>query len=60
MNDIGANFFDFFEIFENLDNDSNVPLFSACTKFMKIYVVFKLYNLKTKNGWSDRSFISLQ
>jgi hypothetical protein len=26
---------------------------------MKISAIFKLYNLKAKNGWSDKSFTSL-
>jgi hypothetical protein len=33
MNDIGADFVDISKIFENLGNDSNVPLFPGCTKF---------------------------
>jgi Transposase family tnp2/Transposase-associated domain len=59
MNDIAADFVDIPEIFKNLGNDSNVPLFPGCTKFTKISAVFKLYNLKAKNGWSDKSFTSL-
>jgi hypothetical protein len=59
MNDIGADFVDISEIFKNLGNYSNVPLFLGCTKFMKISVIFKLYNLKAKNGWSNKSFIFL-
>jgi hypothetical protein len=59
MNDIAADFVDIPEIFKNLGNDSNVPLFPDCTKFMKIYVIFKLYNLKAKNRWSNKSFTSL-
>jgi hypothetical protein len=59
MNDIAADFVDIPKIFKNLGNDSNVPLFSGCTKFMKISAVFKLYNLKAKNEWSDKSFTSL-
>jgi hypothetical protein len=59
MNDIGADIVDISEIFQNLGNNSNVPLFSDCTKFIKISAVFKLYNLKTKNGWSDKNFTSL-
>jgi hypothetical protein len=46
MNDIGADFVDILEIFKNLGNDSNVPLFLGYTNFMKISVIFKLYNLK--------------
>jgi hypothetical protein len=48
MKDIAADFVDICEIFKNLGNNSNVTLFPSCTKFMKIYVVFKLYNLKPK------------
>jgi hypothetical protein len=59
MNDIGANFIDIPEIFKNFRNDSNVPLFIDCTKFMKISTIFILYNLKAKNRWSDNIFISL-
>jgi hypothetical protein len=33
--------------------------FFGCTKFTKISVVFKFYNLKAKNGWSDKIFTSL-
>jgi hypothetical protein len=48
MNDVAANFIDISIIFENLSNDSNIPLFSGCIKFMKISIIFKLYNLKAK------------
>jgi hypothetical protein len=59
MNDIGADFVDIPEIFKNLDSVSNVPLYPGCTKFMKISAVFKLYNLKAKDGWSDKICIFL-
>jgi hypothetical protein len=45
MNDIAADFFDISEVFENLCNNSNTPLYHDCMKFTKISVVFKLYNL---------------
>jgi hypothetical protein len=38
MNDIGAAFIYIPGIFKKLSNDSNVPLFLDCTKFMKIFV----------------------
>jgi hypothetical protein len=59
MNYIAADFVDIPEIFKNLGNDSNVPLFLGCIKFTKISAIFKLYNLKAKNGCSDKSFTSL-
>jgi hypothetical protein len=59
MNDIAVDFFDKPEVFKNLCNNSNMPLYYDCTKFTKISVIFKLYNLKIKNEWSDKSFTYL-
>lgn len=59
MHDVEAEFIDIPEIFENLCNESNIPLFPGCRKFTKISAVFKLFNLKAKNGWSDQSFTYL-
>jgi hypothetical protein len=49
MNDIEADFVDISNFCKSLGNDSNVPLFFDCTKFIKIYAIFKLYKLKAKN-----------
>jgi hypothetical protein len=46
MNDVAADFPDIPEVFENLCNNSNIPLYPDCTKFIKISIIFKLYNLK--------------
>ncbi|XP_031127661.1 uncharacterized protein LOC116029760 [Ipomoea triloba] len=35
------------------------PLFSGCSKFTKLSSMLKLYNLKAKNRWSDKSFTEL-
>jgi hypothetical protein len=59
INDVAQNFNDIPEIFENFCNESNVPLYPGCMKFTKMSAVFKLYNLKAKNRWSDKSFTSL-
>jgi hypothetical protein len=48
MNDVAVNFLDILVIFENLCNNSNIPLYPDYIKFMKISVVYKLYNLKIK------------
>jgi hypothetical protein len=48
------------EILKNVfEQESNVPLYPECIEFSKISAVFALYNLKAKNGWSDKSFTSL-
>ncbi|XP_031120919.1 uncharacterized protein LOC116024158 [Ipomoea triloba] len=41
--------------FENAEK----PLFPGSTKFTKLSAVLKLYNLKAKNGWSDKGFTEL-
>jgi hypothetical protein len=43
MNDGAANFLDIPEVFENLCNNSNIPLYLHCMKFTKISAIFKLY-----------------
>ncbi|XP_019184421.1 PREDICTED: uncharacterized protein LOC109179380 [Ipomoea nil] len=45
--------------FKCLFDNAEKPLFSGCTKFTKLSGVLKLYNLKAKNGWSDKSFTGL-
>jgi hypothetical protein len=42
-----------------LCDNFNKPLYPDCVKFNKISTVFKLYNLKIINWWSDNSFTSL-
>ena len=44
---------------ELFKKECNVPLYPDCTKFSKLTAVFNLYNLKAKNGWSDKSFTAL-
>ncbi|XP_074291195.1 uncharacterized protein LOC141617963 [Silene latifolia] len=39
--------------------DSEMPLYKNCKNYTKLSAVVKLYNLKAKNGWSDRSFTDL-
>ena len=43
------------EKLHGLFEEAETPLYSGC-KFMKLDVVLRLMNLKSKNGWSDKSF----
>jgi Transposase-associated domain len=58
MHDVEPEFADIPEMFENLGKEMSIPLYPG-TKLTKTITVFKLYNLKAKNGWSDKSFTSL-
>ena len=40
------------EGFQKLLEDAKKPLFKVCTKFTKLSVVVKLFNIKAKSGWS--------
>ena len=55
MNDVVGHLVDIPGVFDDLCNNSKIPLFPGCTRFTKLTAVFKLYNLKAKNGWSDKS-----
>ena len=46
-------------MFERLVSDYEKPLYGGCIKFIRMSAVLKLYNIKAKNGWSDKSFIDL-
>ena len=59
MHDVETEFVDIPDIFQNMSVDSKKPLFPNCTKYTKLSAIFKLFNLKTKNGWSDKSFTLL-
>jgi Transposase-associated domain len=59
MTDVEPNIADTPGLFETLIMEKNIPLFLSCIKFSKMTATFKLYNLKAKNGWSDKSFDSL-
>ena len=60
MHDLPDDFVENPEITEfNLSKDANVKLFPGCTKFTKLTAVFKLFSLKAKNNWSDKSFTDL-
>jgi hypothetical protein len=58
MHDVEPKFADIPEMFENLSKEMSISLYLG-TKLTKTITVFKLYNLKVKNGWSDKSFTSL-
>ncbi|XP_019191189.1 PREDICTED: uncharacterized protein LOC109185689 [Ipomoea nil] len=45
--------------FESFFESSGKPLFSGCSKFTKLSAVLKLYTVKEKNRWSDKSFTEL-
>lgn len=47
------------ENFEKLLDDAKKPLYPNCKIFTKISTLIKLYNLKVKFGWSEKSITEL-
>nr|KYP44353.1 hypothetical protein KK1_034130 [Cajanus cajan]KYP44377.1 hypothetical protein KK1_034160 [Cajanus cajan] len=40
-------------------NDLEKLLYPNCTKFTRLSTILRLFNLKARNGWSDKSFTEL-
>ncbi|RVX18397.1 hypothetical protein CK203_006331 [Vitis vinifera] len=47
------------KLFETLLEDAQKPLYPGCKNFTKLSALVKLYNLKARYGWSDKSFSEL-
>ncbi|RVW11754.1 hypothetical protein CK203_089799 [Vitis vinifera] len=45
--------------FKKLLEDAEKPLYPSCIKFTKLSALVKLYNVKARYGWSDKSFSDL-
>ncbi|XP_019156961.1 PREDICTED: uncharacterized protein LOC109153561 [Ipomoea nil] len=59
MHDVQGDFSEMPPEFKRLFDNVEKPLFSGCTNFTELTAALKLYNLKAKNGWSDKSFTGL-
>ena len=44
---------------DNLSTDADTPLYPECTKFTRLSAVLKLFSVKARNGWTDKSFTEL-
>nr|XP_004488447.1 uncharacterized protein LOC101493360 [Cicer arietinum] len=46
-------------VFDSLCNDKEEALYPGCTNFTRLFAVLRLFNLKARNGWTDKSFTEL-
>ena len=46
-------------VFYSLKDDSLTQLYPGCSSFTHLSVVLRLFNMKARNGWTDRSFTEL-
>ncbi|CAK8533144.1 unnamed protein product [Lathyrus sativus] len=54
--DIGESSFKKSYIYDTLCSDKDTPLYKGCTSFTGLSAIFKVFNLKAKNGLSGKSF----
>ncbi|CAM8954153.1 unnamed protein product [Rhodiola kirilowii] len=59
VNNVANDFVDTPHVLESLRNDSELPLYEECSKYTRLSATLKIFNLKAKNGWSNKSFTEL-
>ncbi|XP_027362812.1 uncharacterized protein LOC113870421 [Abrus precatorius] len=59
IRDVGPKSFKRAHMYGSLCSDSEKPLYPNCTKFTRLLAILRLFNLKARNGWSDKSFTEL-
>ncbi|XP_060965499.1 uncharacterized protein LOC115703057 [Cannabis sativa] len=45
--------------FQSFVEDAEKPIYPNCNRFTKLSTLIRLYNIKAKHGWSDKSFSDL-
>jgi len=57
--DIGGESFHQAHVFDSLKDDSLTELYPGCSSLSRLLIVLWLFNMKARNGWTDRSFTEL-
>jgi len=59
IDDIGEDNFKSAQVYDSLKDDSEKSLYPGCTRCTRSSAILKLFNIKARNGWTDRSFSEL-
>ncbi|KAK7342752.1 hypothetical protein VNO80_25708 [Phaseolus coccineus] len=59
IHDVGVESFAEVHGYRSMSSDAETPLYLGSTKFTRLSAVLRLMNLKTINGWTDKSFTEL-
>ncbi|XP_052728168.1 uncharacterized protein LOC128195186 [Vigna angularis] len=59
IRDVGDDVIARSHMYQTLCSDAKMPLYSGCIKYTKLSAILKLFNVKARNGWSDKSFTEL-
>jgi len=59
IEDIGQENFHIAHVYDSLKDDLEKTLYLGCTSFTRLSVTLRLFNIKAKNGRTDKSFCEL-
>ena len=59
IRDIGEDSFYQGHVHDSLKDDSIKELYPGCSTFSRLSTILKLFNIKARNGWIDKSFTEL-
>ena len=59
IHDVGMEFFGQPHISDTFKTHAETPLYPGCTSHTLLTAVLKLFNLKTRHGWTEKSFSEL-
>ncbi|WVZ05731.1 hypothetical protein V8G54_019077 [Vigna mungo] len=59
IRDVGEDNFGRANLYDSLINDSEQQLYPGCSNFTCLSATLKLFSLKARNGWTDKSFTEL-
>jgi len=59
VRDVGEENFEKAHLFNSLKSDSEEDLYPRCANFTRLLTTLKLFSLKVRNGWTDKSFTKL-
>jgi len=59
IRDIGEDSFYQAYVYGSLKDDSETELYPDCSSFTYLLTILQLFNIKARNGWTDKSFTEL-
>jgi len=59
IEDIGQENFRTVHVYDSLKDDSEKTLYPGCRSFTRLSATLRLFNIKAKNGWTNKSFSEL-
>jgi len=59
IRDVGEDSFHQAHVYDSLKDDSVTKLYPGCSSFSRLSTILRLFNIKARNGWTDKSFTEL-